>query len=137
MADDRQRRTPLPRWVAPLLALAAAGLVPWTLWLTYTLPEKHVSAHYDLAWIGFDVALAVAFAATAYAALRWTTWLVPVASITATLLVSDAWFDIVTSSSSRERLEAALQAALAELPLAAICGWIVYDAAIVRGLRTK
>jgi hypothetical protein len=44
------------------------------------------------------------------------------------MLVCDAWFDIVTSSGPMERFEAVLQAALAELPLAAACAFIVYDA---------
>jgi hypothetical protein len=42
------------------------------------------------------------------------------------MLVCDAWFDITTSTPG-ERLEAVLQAVLAELPLAAICGWVAYD----------
>jgi hypothetical protein len=42
------------------------------------------------------------------------------------MLVCDAWFDVVTSDPGG-RLEAVLQAALAELPLAVICWFIVYD----------
>ena len=49
-------------------ALVAVALVPWTLYLTFTLPSRHVTFHYDLAWVGFDVALAASFAATAWAA---------------------------------------------------------------------
>ena len=61
---------PVPRWVATSLSLTAVGLVPWTLWLTFSLPSRHVTEHYDLAWVGFDIALALAFAATALAAYR-------------------------------------------------------------------
>jgi len=43
------------------------------------------------------------------------------------MLVCDAWFDIVTSQSGAEMWEAIAEAALAELPLAALCGYIVYD----------
>jgi hypothetical protein len=32
---------PLPRWLVPLLALTAAGLLLWTLWLTYSC--RHAS----------------------------------------------------------------------------------------------
>ena len=117
---------PLPRWLVPLLALTAAGLLLWTLWLTYSLPSRHVTQHYDVAWVGFDIALLTAFAATAWCAVRASDWLVPAAAATGTLLACDAWFDVVTSNSG-ERLEAVLQAALAELPLAAICWFIVYD----------
>jgi hypothetical protein len=129
----------LPRWVPRLLALAAIGLVPWTLWLTFSLPSRHVTDDYDLAWVGFDIALAAAFAATALATLRFSKWLVPLAAVTGTMLVCDAWFDIVTSSGGGDRLQAILEAVFAELPLAALCGYMVIDVerfrATVRRLR--
>ena len=118
---------PPPRWVAQLLALAAAFLVPWTLWLTFSLPSRHVTDHYDLAWVGFDVGLATAFAATAWAAFRRLQWLAPLAAATGTMLICDAWFDIVTSRGTGEVVEAALEAAFGELPLAALCAYIAYD----------
>ncbi|HEY4412967.1 MAG TPA: hypothetical protein VGN06_08215, partial [Gaiellaceae bacterium] len=65
---------PLPRWVAPLMGLVALFLVPWTLYLTFTLPSRHVTTHYDLAWVGFDIGLLTAFGATAVAAVRRSTW---------------------------------------------------------------
>jgi hypothetical protein len=116
------------RWVTLLLGLVAVFLVPWTLYLTFTLPSRHVTHHYDLAWVGFDVALAGAFAATTLAALRRSHWLVPLAAVTGTMLVCDAWFDIVTSQSGGETWEAVAEAVFAELPLAALCAFIVYDA---------
>jgi hypothetical protein len=121
-------RIPPPRWVTMLLALVAVALAPWILYLTFTLPSRHVTFHYDLAWIGFDVALLASFAATAWAAFRGSQWLVPFAAVTGTMLVCDAWFDVVTSQSGSEMWEAIAEAVLAELPLAAICGLIVYDA---------
>ena len=125
---DGRLRIPLPRWVAALLALVAVALVPWTLYLTLSLPSRHVTYHYDLAWVGFDIALACSFAATAWATLRGSQWLVPLAAVTATMLCCDAWFDVVTSQSGGELWEAVAEAALAELPLAAVCWFIVYDA---------
>jgi hypothetical protein len=116
------------RWVPRLLALVALALVPWTLWLTFSLPSRHVTEHYDAAWVGFDVALAGAFAATAWSALRRPRWLVALAAVTGTMLVCDAWFDVVTSSGGAERLEALAEAAFAEIPLAAICAYIVLEA---------
>jgi hypothetical protein len=116
------------RWVTLLLGLTAVGLVPWTLYLTFTLPSRHLTVHYDLAWVGFDVALACVFAATTLAALRRSHWLVPLAAVTATMLCCDAWFDIVTSRGGGDRWEAVAEAVFAELPLAALCGFIVYDA---------
>jgi hypothetical protein len=127
MRED-EVRIPLPRWMTVLLALVALALVPWTLYLTSTLPSRHVTFHYDLAWVGFDVALAGSFAATAWATLRGSQWLVPLAAVTATMLCCDAWFDVLTSKPGSELWEALAEAAFAELPLAAVCGFIVYDA---------
>ena len=118
----------LPRWVTLLLTAVAVFLLPWTLYLTFTLPSRHVTKHYDVAWVGFDIALAAAFAATSWAALRSSPWLVPLAAATGTMLVCDAWFDIVTSQTGGEMAEAVVEAVFAELPLAAVCAFIVYDA---------
>lgn len=128
------------RWVPRLLALVAVGLVPWTLYLTFTLPSRHVTQDYDLAWVGFDIALAAAFAATAWSAVRQPQWLMAFAAALGTMLLCDAWFDVTTSAGGAERLRAVLEAIFAELPLAAICGYIVYDAerflVTVRRLRS-
>jgi hypothetical protein len=121
-------RVPLPRWVTPLLTAVAVFLLPWTLYLTFTLPSRHVTRHYDVAWVGFDIALLTAFAATSWAAIRSSPWLVPLAAATGTMLVCDAWFDIVTSQTGGEMAEAVAEALFAELPLAAVCAFIVYDA---------
>ncbi|MFL5960062.1 MAG: hypothetical protein ACJ75G_07360 [Gaiellaceae bacterium] len=130
VAEERRDgiRIPLPRWMTIVLGLVAVGLVPWILYLTFTLPSRHVTFHYDLAWIGFDVALLTSFAATAWATFRGSRWLVPLAAITGTMLVCDAWFDVVTSQGGTEMWEAVAEALLAELPLAAVCAFVVYDA---------
>lgn len=111
-----------------LLGLVAVLLVPWILYLTFTLPSRHVTFNYDLAWVGFDVGLTISFAATAWAAFRGSQWLVPLAAVTGTMLVCDAWFDVVTSQPGGETWGAVAEAAFAELPLAAVCAFIVYDA---------
>jgi len=117
----------LPRWIPRLLSLVAIALVPWTLWLTFTLPSRHVADDYDLAWVGFDLALLAAIGTTAWMIVHGSKWLLPLAAVAGTMLVCDAWFDITTSSGATERTQAILEAVFAELPLAAICGWIVYD----------
>jgi hypothetical protein len=99
------------------LVAASFGLVPWTLWLTYSLPSRHLTRHYDLAWIGFDVGLLCVMALTTAAALRGSRALLPLSVATGTMLVCDAWFDLVTSWD----LEAVLLAVFAELPLAIVC----------------
>ena len=89
------------RWVAPLLALVAALLVPWTLVLAYRLPSRHTSHHWDIAWVGFDIALAGALAATGWAIARRAAWAPSAAAAAATLLLCDAWFDNVLAAGSR------------------------------------
>ena len=44
------------------------------------------------------------------------------------MLLCDAWFDVVTSTSRRRAARSRiLEAVFAELPLAALCAWIVVD----------
>jgi len=129
-----------PRWITALLAFTAVGLIPWTLWLTFSLPSRHVSDHYALAWVGFDIGLALALGLTARAAYHGSRVLAPLAAATGAMLVCDAWFDIVTSTHG-ERFDAVLQAVVGEIPLAALCAYIVYDVervhASVRRLRRR
>jgi hypothetical protein len=44
------------------------------------------------------------------------------------MLVCDAWFDVITSRPGSEMWEAIAEAVLVELPLAAVCAFIAYDA---------
>ena len=52
------------RWAGPACALFSLILLPWTVYLGYSLPSRQVSADYDIAWAGFDVILLVALAST-------------------------------------------------------------------------
>jgi hypothetical protein len=124
------------RWIPPLLALIALGLVPWAIWLTTVLPSHEVAEHWDLAWGGFDLLLAAALLATAVSAWRASPLLEAAAACTGTLLVVDAWFDLLTSSDS-DLIYAIVLAVVAELPLAALCLWIVLDSeTCVRGVAS-
>lgn len=114
------------RWVPPALALIALALVPWAIWLATTLPSHEVAEHWDLAWAGFDLMLAAALLATAVSAWHGGRLLQANASAAGTLLVIDAWFDLLTSS-GRNLTYAIVLAVVAELPLAVVCLWIVLD----------
>ena len=114
------------RWVPPLLGLTALLLVPWTIWLATTLPSHEVAEHWDVAWAGFDVMLAAALLATALSAWHGGRFLQACAACAGTLLVVDARFDLLTSS-GRDLTYAIVLAVVAELPLAAVCLWIVLD----------
>jgi hypothetical protein len=126
--------TVVPRWAALFLGGTALVLVPWTLYLSYTLPAHHVSNHWSVAWSGFDIGLAASLVATALGVVRNAPWLEAAAAVSTVLLVTDAWFDIVLAHSTGERLEAIALAAVAELPLALFCLWIALNAE--RAVRT-
>jgi uncharacterized membrane protein len=101
-----------------LLTLGVAVLIPWTLVLAYRLPARHTSDHWDVAWVGFDFALAAALGATAWSIVRRSAWAPSAAAIAATLLLCDAWFDVVLANGHEDQVEALLEAALVEIPLA-------------------
>jgi len=115
------------RWIAPLLVLGAVVLVPWALVLAYRLPARHTTHHWDVAWFGFDIALAAALAATGWAVARRSEWAPAAAAVAATLLLCDAWFDNVLANSREEHVEAAVEAVLVEIPLALFCVWLALN----------
>jgi hypothetical protein len=95
-------------------------------WLSSSLPPHHRSENWDLAWSGFDSALALSFLLTAYAAWRRRPWLPASAAATGALLLADAWFDMVLESRSSDFELALIEALVAELPLAAACFAVAY-----------
>ena len=117
------------RWAAPVFLGVALFLLPWTVFLTWALPSRHVSDHWDLAWVGFDVALAVAVAATAVGVWKHAAWLQGVAAAAGALLLADAWFDITLSSGGGSRMGAVTEALVSEIPLALLAFWIALDTA--------
>jgi hypothetical protein len=110
-----------PAWGIVVLAISAAALVPWSVALTTHLPAHHVVRHWDVAWAGFDVGMAIVLAATVVAALRGSRWLAGLAMAAAAMLVCDAWFDVVTSANGLDFWIAFGSAAAVEVPLAVVC----------------
>ena len=123
------------RWVVPLFGLAALLLVPWAVLLVVALPSAHRAAHWDIAWAGFDVALALLLLTVAVAAWRRSPWLEGAATASATLLFVDAWFDVLTSSTQAEFVVSIGEAAFVELPLAVLCLLLARD--VERRLRVS
>jgi hypothetical protein len=113
------------RWVAPAFIVCSVVLIPWIVYLGFSLPERQVSHHYAAAWVGFDVFELIALAATGFLALRRSRYLALASASAATLLVCDAWFDVLTSP-RRHMLESVILALVIELPLAGICAWLSY-----------
>jgi len=101
---------------------AALLLVPWAIGLARALPCRYVSAHWGIAWAGFDTALAAGLALTGLAVLRHAAWIDRAAIATATLLAADAWFDVLTAGGGATGVALASAEALAvELPVAVLC----------------
>jgi hypothetical protein len=128
----QQLTLPLPRWLGPLALFCAVGLIPWMIYLAKTLPSRQRAVDYDIAWIGYDAAMAVVLAALAYCALRSKPATGAVAAVLATMLVIDAWFDIVTTDKRDQLMMAIASAVLAEIPLAIVCAWVAINAERVR-----
>jgi hypothetical protein len=122
----RRRPSSLREWVVIVYGLIGLALLPWTLWLSQSLKPHHVTNRWDLAWSGFDTGLALLFLLTAFAAHHRSPWVGALAAATGTLLVTDAWFDVVLESHADEMRNALILAAFAELPTAAFCFWIAY-----------
>ena len=115
-------------WLLLILGGVVLALFPWTAYLTSTLPGEHVTHHWDVAWVGFDLFLAAALAATLLAVVRLSPRLPVAAAAAGTALLCDAWFDLITAAYGRELWWAIGEAVLAELPLAALCFWLALEA---------
>ncbi|WP_344504341.1 hypothetical protein [Dactylosporangium maewongense] len=118
-AGERTRR----RFVV-VVVTAALFLIPWVAVLAWTLPPRYLAGHWRATWVGFDLVLAAALAATAWAAARRRQVLLLTAVVSATLLVCDAWFDLMTAAGPDHWVSLGT-ALLVELPLAA---WLLYVA---------
>jgi hypothetical protein len=106
--------------ILTIATVGAALLVPWIAYLSVTLPQRHASDGWRFAWVGFDVALVAALAATAWCTLKRRQAVLMVLLVSGVLLVCDAWFDVVLSWGSDETVASILTAALVELPLAVL-----------------
>jgi hypothetical protein len=126
VSQVRRRR---PIWLAGLLACAAAALVPWALALNGRLPSRHQAEHWNIAWTGFDLALAAVLLSTGVAALRGSRHVSALAAAAAAMLFCDAWFDVLTAHTRTELVVALVEAFAAELPLAALCLIVARDPA--------
>jgi hypothetical protein len=118
----------LRHWVVVCFAAVGVGLLPWSVWLSESLKPHHLTTRWDIAWSGFDTGLAALFIGTAIAAHRRSAWIAPLAAATGTVLVVDAWFDIVLESHADELRNAIVLAVFAELPGAIVCFWIAFRA---------
>ena len=126
MARRRRRRTVR----GPLLALLVCAVVVeigWTIFLGVHLPRHYVALHWDLAWVGIDVMEIALLCATAWTAWRMKVQFIIFASVTGTVFVLDAWFDITTARRG-DLIQSALLASVTEIPLAIALFWTAWRA---------
>lgn len=116
----------LPRWMPAAFVLLAVALGPWIVWLFVNLPDRTVADHWAFAWAGFDVGLSGFLAGTGIALARRSPFSALLAAMTGALLLTDAWFDVLTSHGNDRWIAIGL-AVGAELPLAVICLWVAYN----------
>ncbi|WP_191251118.1 helix-turn-helix domain-containing protein [Amycolatopsis oliviviridis] len=108
------------RILLTLLAGAAVLLVPWTVYLAHTLPDRYDTGQWRAAWVGFDIALLLCFAAGAWLGSRRRRAAVPLLSATAAMLCCDAWFDVMLGWTSAERWTSVALAVFVEIPVAVL-----------------
>lgn len=108
------------RLLLTVLAGAAVLLVPWTVYLAHTLPDRYGTGQWRAAWVGFDVALLLCFAAGAWLGMRRRRSAVPLLSATAAMLCCDAWFDVALGWTSAERWTSVALAVFVEIPVAVV-----------------
>ncbi|KOU47144.1 hypothetical protein ADK55_20215 [Streptomyces sp. WM4235] len=89
--------------------------------LAKSVPHTTEVSYWSTAWIGLDAMLVAGLAGTGALLRRGDPRVSAVAGATAALLVMDAWFDVTTSAGTSGQGMALALAAVAELPLAAVC----------------
>lgn len=110
----------LRRIFLTVVIAASLLLIPWIAYLAVSLPDHHVAGHWKAAWVGFDIALMGLLGWTAWNAWQRRQMLVFSAVITATLLICDAWFDVVLDWGTDDMWWSLATALLGELPLAGL-----------------
>jgi hypothetical protein len=101
--------------VSVLCCLVLAG---WIVVLGLTLHRSFHAPYWRAAWVGFDVILLLAFAATGWAFWRGRQIVIACLLVTGTLLCCDAWFDVILDLGTRSIWGSVASAALVELPMA-------------------
>jgi hypothetical protein len=109
-----------PNWVVVLYGVSSVVLLPWAIYLTDTLPTRYLSHHWDFAWGGFDILIFILLVSTTYMTARKSSGAALTASALGTILIVDAWFDVMTARPGGQQIESIAMAAFVELPLAII-----------------
>jgi hypothetical protein len=107
------------RWRLTVVIGSAVALIPWTVYLGLTLPDRHVARNWSVTWVGFDTLLLAMFALTAVLGVLRRQLLVLAVFTSGLLLLCDAWFDVTTAGRG-EFWQSVGIAVLLELPIAVL-----------------
>jgi hypothetical protein len=98
--------------------ISCTVLVGWIIVLVLTLNRSFHAQHWKGAWIGFDIILLAAFAATGWAFWRGRQIVIACLVVTGTLLCCDAWFDVFLDLGSPDIWGSVASAVFVEFPMA-------------------
>lgn len=110
------------KWDA-LLVVIIAGCILLAAWIGYlavSLPAFYRAGSWRGAWVGFDLAELAAFAVTGWAAWKRRQILIICLIVLATLLLCDAWFDVVLDERTAGFVGSLVSALVIEVPIAVI-----------------
>jgi len=106
----------LPFFIGRGVFIGAVVLVPWTLFLAATLPAQHLSRHYKLTWVGFDIFLVSLLILTAISILRQGSHHHLLACATGMMLLLDGWFDVTGAGNRADYVLAVVMALVFTVP---------------------
>lgn len=118
--EDARRRFLL------LLIFASGVMIPWIVFLSVTLPRHYVTSRWGATWVGFDIAVTASLGSVAVFAWRRYQAVIVAALVASTLLATDAWFDIMTSSGRTNVVVSVATAVVVELPMAVLLFLVAY-----------
>ncbi len=123
------------RWLPIVLTIAALALIPSLVVVLTVVPKIQTAHHLRVAWSGLDVFEVLALASTGFALQRRPAIAVIPATITGTLLLCDAWLNIIPSTGVA--FYESVVMAFIELPLAALSFWTAAHVSGKQGSRAK
>lgn len=127
-----QRTRRLRSRLLTVLVACCLGLGAWIVYLAISMPTGYRSKAWSAAWVGFDILLLLALTGTIVAAMLGRQIVIMLAVFTATLLLCDAWFDIVLDWGTSDVWGSLASAVFVEVPLALFL--LVRARKLVRGV---
>lgn len=124
ISESVSTRRLVPKWITIFFIGCAVVLVPWTVIIFDSLKNRALAEHWKLVWGGFDCFLVLAFALTAYRIITKSPRGVIAATATGTMLLIDAWFDVLTARGTKNVMTSLAMALFAEIPCAIICFFV-------------